>query len=73
MSTKTKDILLRALKTFWQSAIAYILSAISGVNFFNGDMTKTVITGILVSALASGLSAVWNGIISPLLDNKKQP
>lgn len=54
-----KDIAIRALKTFWQSAIAYLVAALStGVDLFEGE----VISGLIIGALAAGLSASWNGI-----------
>ena len=63
-----KDIAIRALKTFWQSAIAYLVAALStGVDLFEGD----VIGGLLIGALAAGISASWNGAIQPVLDKYK--
>lgn len=64
----TKDIAIRALKTFWQSAIAYLVAALStGVDLFEGDM----IGGLLIGALAAGISASWNGVVQPRLDKLK--
>lgn len=63
-----KDIAIRALKTFWQAAIAYLVAALStGVDLFEGD----VIGGLLIGALAAGISASWNGAIQPALDKYK--
>ena len=64
----TKDIMVRALKTFWQSAIAYLLASISqGADLFEGE----VIGGLLIGALAAGLSASWNGAVQPVLNRLK--
>ena len=64
----TKDIAIRALKTFWQSAIAYLVAALSaGVDLFEGE----VIGGLLIGALAAGISASWNGAIQPVLNRLK--
>ena len=64
----TKDIAIRALKTFWQSAIAYLVAALStGVDLFEGE----VISGLLIGALAAGISASWNGAIQPVLNRLK--
>lgn len=64
----TKDIAIRALKTFWQSAVAYLVAALStGVDLFEGD----VIGGLLIGALAAGISASWNGVVQPRLDKLK--
>lgn len=64
----TKDIAIRALKTFWQSAIAYLVAALgTGVDLFEGE----VISGLLIGALAAGISASWNGAVQPVLNRLK--
>ena len=64
----SKDIAIRALKTFWQSAIAYLVASLStGVDLFEGE----VIGGLLIGALAAGMSASWNGVVQPKLDRLK--
>ena len=64
----TKDVAIRALKTFWQSAIAYLVATLStGVDLFEGE----VISGLLIGALAAGVSASWNGAIQPVLNRLK--
>ena len=64
----TKDVAIRALKTFWQSAIAYLVAALStGVDLFEGE----VISGLLIGALAAGISASWNGAVQPVLNKLK--
>ena len=64
----TKDVARRAVKTFWQSAIAYLVASLSqGVDLFEGD----VIGGLLIGALAAGISASWNGVVQPRLDKLK--
>ena len=63
-----KDIAIRALKTFWQAAIAYLVATLgAGVDLFE----REVIGGILVGALAAGLSASWNGVVQPILNKYK--
>jgi hypothetical protein len=63
-----KDIAIRALKTFWQSAIAFLVASLSqGVDLFEGE----VIGGLLIGALAAGISASWNGVVQPRLDKLK--
>ena len=60
-----KDIAIRALKTFWQAAVAYLVASLSaGVDLFEGE----VIGGLLIGALAAGISASWNGVVQPMLD-----
>ena len=64
----TKDIALRALKTFWQSAIAYLVASLSqGVDLFEVE----VIGGLIIGAIAAGISASWNGVVQPRLDKLK--
>lgn len=65
----TQDVVIRALKTFWQSAIAYLVATIGtqGVDLFERDM----IGGLLIGALAAGLSASWNGVVQPKLNKLK--
>ena len=63
-----KDIAIRALKTFWQAGIAYLVASLGqGVDLFEGE----VIGGLLIGALAAGISASWNGVIQPRLNKLK--
>lgn len=70
-----KDIAIRAMKTFWQSGIAYLVATfstqMSGVDVFDLRDVQSVFGGLLVGALAAGLSASWNGVIQPILDKCK--
>ena len=70
-----KDIAIRSLKTFWQSSIAYLVATFStqmaGVDVFDLDALKSVIGGLIIGALAAGLSASWNGVVQPKLDKYK--
>ena len=71
----TKDIAIRAFKTFWQSAIAYIVATLStqtaGVDIFDFEAMRSVVAGLLIGALSAGLSAAWNGVIQPKFDKYK--
>lgn len=62
MNIDWKDVGIRALKTFVQagcSSMAILLSSGS----------EDVFTGTaMISVLAAGISAVWNGVVNPLLD-----
>ena len=60
-----KDVGIRALKTFAQTAASYLITNLAGVNFF-GSMSDTFWVGLALSAGAAGLSAAWNGIIAPI-------
>ena len=71
----SKDIAIRALKTFWQSGIAYLVATFStqmaGVDAFDIEAMKSVVGGLLIGALAAGISAAWNGVVHPMLDKCK--
>lgn len=67
-----KDVWERAYKTFIQAAIPYLLAAVGGVNFAEG-IGGTVLIGIAISACAAGVSAVWNGVLAPIVVRPKPP
>lgn len=60
------DIGVRAVKTFIQSAVSYLVINLSGVNFFDGNIGDTFWVGLALSAGAAGMSAVWNTVLQPL-------
>ncbi len=66
MSGKTRNVIERAVKTFIETAISYLIAHLSGANFFGNDEAKTVWVGLALSAGAAGLSATWNGVLQPL-------
>lgn len=70
-----KDIGVRALKTFWQASIAYLVATFStqmpGVDVFDIHEMKSVLGGLLIGALAAGISASWNGVVQPILNKYK--
>lgn len=74
MKEKTKDVLIRAAKTFWQAALASIMAAIGsgaiGIEIFQDNTWKKVLVSIAIGAVASGLSAIYNGLIKPFLEKK---
>lgn len=69
MSEKTKDVLIRALKTFWQAAVAYLLADVTMLSAALTDYETgyRMLVTLSVGAVAAGLSAVYNGIVKPLL------
>ena len=75
MNEKVKDILIRALKTFWQAVAAYFATSfgtqIAGIDVLDFDALKNVVIGLIVGSVAAGLSATWNGVIQPALDKLK--
>ena len=56
----TKETLLRALRTFFQSALAYIAVNAVLCDFSEGQTAKSALTGLTVSSVAAGLAAVMN-------------
>lgn len=62
------DVLVRALKTFVQASIAYLVASLGqGIDLFEVE----VLGGLLIGALAAGFSASWNGVVQPILDKCK--
>lgn len=56
-----KNTIKRALRTFMQAALAYIVINLPLVDFTSGkEILKTAIIGLLVSSLSSGLAALMN-------------
>ena len=60
-----KDVGIRAAKTFLEAAAAFLIAEITGTELFSigGQMWGA----IGLSAVAAGVSAVWNGVIEPLI------
>lgn len=57
----TKETLKRTVRTFLQAIVAYLLVAIPTVDYTaDKSALKTVMLGILASAIAAGISAVMN-------------
>ena len=67
---KVKDIAVRAFKTFWQAAIGYALTAITTAGITDLNAAKTIIGGVMVSAIAAGASAAWNGVVTPIIKSE---
>lgn len=57
----TRDTIYRALKTFIQSALAYITVNVMYVNFSGSRLEdKTAILGLLVATLSAGFAGIMN-------------
>lgn len=56
----TKDTVERAVKTFLQAFLAYIVTVLAAGDYLEGEITKKALVGLLMSALAAGVSAVMN-------------
>ena len=55
-----KNWVKRALRTFAQSALGYIVVAIPAIDFADVSAAKTALIGVGVSAVAAGIAAVMN-------------
>ena len=72
---KFKDVLIRALKTFWQASLSYIIINIhviadaitTDLEMGGFETLKSVGLTVGVGAIAAGLSALYNGVIRDLI------
>lgn len=64
-----KDTVSRIIKTFIEAAFGYIVVNLGAVAFDleDPDVTCHALLCLLVSAVAAGISAIWNGIIEPMI------
>jgi hypothetical protein len=57
----TKSWMKRAIRTFVQSAVGYILVAVPAIDWTaNGSALKTSFIGIGMSAVSAGIAAIMN-------------
>lgn len=72
MNEHTKDILIRAGKTFWQAALAYLLAdaAVLQQALTDWSTGRRILLSLAVGAMAAGFSAVYNGVVRPRLEGK---
>ena len=74
MKDKAKDVAIRAVKTFWQTALASFIFAIPQITeslHAGWEVLKPVLVSAGVGALAAGLSATYNGVLKPLAEKLK--
>lgn len=74
MSEKIKDTIIRAAKTFWQTALASLIFAIPQITENIGagwEILKPVLISVGVGALSAGLCAAYNGALKPLAEKLK--
>lgn len=68
MNEKTKDVLIRAIKTFWQAALGYLLADAALLQAaLTMPLKDSILATLLAGAAAAGFSAIYNGIIEPML------
>ena len=69
-----KDVLIRALKTFWQAMLATLVVAIPEIVDLvpqGWGVLKPVLISAGVGAIAAGFSAAYNGVILPIINKAK--
>ena len=69
-----KDVIIRAIKTFWQTALASLIFAMPQIieNIGAGwAVLKPVLLAAGIGALAAGFSAAYNGALKPLAEKLK--
>lgn len=74
MSENAKDVWTRAFKTFWQTGLALLTTAMPQVIELIPQgwvAIKPVLVTLGLSALSGAYCAAWNGVISPWLKTKK--
>lgn len=59
-----KEWLRRAVRTFIQAAVGYVVAAVPTIDFDNTSILKTALVGVAVSAIAAGIAAVMNADIN---------
>ena len=68
MNAKTTDVLIRALKTFWQAALGFLLADAALLQAaLTMPLKDSILATLLAGAAAAGFSAIYNGIIEPML------
>ena len=70
MNELQKDILSRAVRTFWQAMLAYLLADATVLQeaLSCWDRGKHVLLTLFIGAAAAGFSAVYNGVLLPWLE-----
>lgn len=74
MSEKMKDVVTRAFKTFWQTALASLIFAIPEIanNLGAGwEVLEPLLLSVGVGALSAGLCAAYNGVLKPIAEKIK--
>lgn len=71
MAIDWKDVGIRALKTFLETAFFYLIAAFGELNPFRGEVDEMAWFGLFLSAGAAGVSAAWNGVIAPIFAKVK--
>ena len=71
LKNKIKDVAIRSLKTFWETALGYLVvngqETINALAAWDVTTVKALLPALAIGAVATGFCAVYNGVIEPLL------
>ena len=71
MSEKMKDVWVRALKTFWQAALGYLLADAALLReALTLPLERSLWATLLAGAAAAGFSAIYNGLLKPMVEGR---
>jgi len=62
-----KDVWVRTIKTAWQAALGVFIAIVPTLATATGDTWKGIVLGFLASLVSATATAVWNGVLSPVL------
>ena len=69
MSEEMKEVWVRALKTFWQAALGYLLADAALLReALTIPLERSLWATLLAGAAAAGFSALYNGFVKPVLE-----
>lgn len=69
MSEMAKDVCVRALKTFWQAALGYLLADAALLReALTIPLERSLWATLLAGAAAAGFSALYNAFMKPMLE-----
>lgn len=67
-----KDVWRRTIKTAWETALGVFVAAVPTIAAATKDTWKGVLLGVLSSLISAVATAVWNGVLSPMLTAWKE-
>ena len=64
---KIKHLCIRALKAFVYAFVSSVIVQFASTNFIEYENVKDMLINTIISSGISGISAVWNMVLSPFL------
>ena len=62
-----KNLCIRALKVFIYTFVSSVIVQLASTNFIEYENVKDMFINTIISSGISGISAVWNMVLSPFL------